>query len=283
MTLAIALVFLSACIHVTWNYLVKSSDDKFTTMFTIRAVTAVIALPIVTLIPPPSEILIFLLATGVLHTVYSITLTRAYQLGEYSLVYPIARGLSPLLAALLALLFLGEVLPPAGWILLLVAVVGLVMVGRTSAADVGSHPGAVGWAVATATLIGAYTVVDTAAVRITGNPISYISAAFIADTLIMAPVFLVWRRRYRAEARISRTDLKRAIAAGPMQLAAYGLVLYALQIAPVGFISSIRETGVVLSAVVGWRVLGESFGPLRVGAAVLVASGIAGMTILLAV
>lgn len=281
MTAALLLVFLSACVHVTWNYLVKSSGEKFATMFAIRVMTALIAVPIVLIVPPPVTVLPHLVATGLLHTVYTITLTRAYDLGEYSLVYPIARGLSPLLAAFLALGFLGETLPLPGWLLLTTAVIGLLIVGRTSAGDLGSAPGAVKWSIATATLIGAYTVVDASAVRITGNAISYISAAFLSDLLFMTPVFSFLRRRTTRTPMLSKADLRRSMAAAPLQLLAYGLVLSALRIAPVGFVTSIRETGVILSALVGWRLLGDSFGPVRVGATMLVAIGIAGMTVLL--
>jgi len=270
--LPLTLVLCSAGLHAGWNLIVKGEDDKLFSGWLTVLTPSLLLSPVllVTGFPPP-EVWPILLGSAVIHTGYMIALTQAYVHGDLSVVYPVARGLAPILVAVGAPLFLGERLSPT-------AILGIVLVGggiawlgvsarRSSASFAG-----LAWAVATAVFIASYSIMDKVGVSRT-NPVSYIIVLMVANSMFMTPVVL-WRRDAHHMAILWGRRWRVAVLGGLLSITAYLLVLIAMRLTQVSYIAALRESSVVLAALLGWRVLREPYGGRRIMASALVALGL---------
>ena len=270
--LPLILVLCSAGLHASWNLIVKGEDDKLFSGWLTVLTPALLLSPVllVTGLPPP-EAWPILLGSAVIHTGYMIALTQAYVHGDLSVVYPVARGLAPILVAVGAPLFLGERLS-------LTAILGIVLVGGgiawlgVSARRSSASFSGLAWAVATAVFIASYSIMDKVGVSRT-NPVSYIIVLMGANAVFMTPVVL-WRRDARLMAAVWKRRWRSAVLGGLLSIAAYLLVLIAMRLTQVSYIAALRESSVVLAALLGWRVLREPYGGRRILAAIVVTLGL---------
>ena len=270
---AAALVLLAALFHATWNALLKVGGDRLAVLAIANATSFAIALAAAPFVPLP---LVpswpFLFASVVLHTGYYAFLIHAYRYGDLSHVYPLARGLSPLMVAALAAVIANEALPSAG-----IAGVALASVGIASLAFDPTKP----WrsdrrpllyAAGTALFIAAYTLADGMGVRRAGEPLAYIVWLMILDGLPIM-TFTLWARRGRLAETLA-SSWAGGSTTGALQFAAYALVIWAMSLGTMAAVSALRETSVIFAAAIGTLILKERFGARRIAAAALVASGI---------
>ncbi len=270
--LPLTLVLLSAGLHAGWNLIVKSEDDKLFSGWLTVMTPAVALSPVLlfTGLPSPDAWPI-LAGSGVIHTFYMLALIQAYTHGDLSVVYPIARGLAPLLVAVGAPLALGERLS-------VLAIFGIILVGGgitwlgLSARRRHASLAALGWAIATAVCICSYSIVDKVGVTRT-NPLTYIIVLMGFNGVCMTP-FVLWRRDRARLADLWRRRWGISVAGGLLSVAAYLLVLMAMRLTQVSYIAALRETSVVLAALLGWRVLGEGYGARRILASGVVVLGL---------
>jgi drug/metabolite transporter (DMT)-like permease len=237
-----------------------------------------LALPALWTAPPLRGVWPYARASAALEAGYFTTLAVAYGRGDFSLVYPLARGAAPLLLAVGAALVLHERPSPGGLAGLAVLAAGLALVGgasfwrRKHPGNPGGSRGA-GWALGVALFIALYSLVDGAAVR-RFPPVPYTLLVFALGALLAAPPLLLLRGA-RALGDEWRRSWRRIPVVGAFSLFSYILVLRAYQIAPVAYVGAVREVSIVLAALAGWRLLGEGFGPTRTVGALLVFTGIA--------
>ena len=270
--LPLALVLLAAGLHASWNLIIKSEDDKFLSGWLTVLTPALLLSPALffTGLPPRSAWPI-LAGSGVIHTVYMMALVQAYTHGDLSLVYPVARGLAPLFVAVGAPLILGERLTMLAVFGILLVGAGVTWLGLSARRAVASLP-ALGWAIATALCICSYSIVDKVGVSQT-NPLAYIIVLMAWNGVCMAP-FVLWRRDRAHLAGFWRRRWGISLTGGLLSVTAYLLVLVAMRLTQVSYIAALRETSVVLAALLGWRVLGETYGQRRILASALVAVGL---------
>lgn len=269
----VALVLAAAVLHAGWNALAKSGGSPTFSIAAFRLVAAVGSLCLVWWVPlPPAAAWPFIIASMVIHNLYYVTLGRAYLSGDLSLVYPLFRGLAPVMVAAGAAWFAGEYLPPRA-----LTGVALVSAGLMALALFGGHRiraslPALGWGLLTSLLIAAYTVVDGMGVRVVDNSLSYILWLFVFEALpIGAWLLLTRRREWFAWLGANRAQV---IGGGLASSAAYGLVIYAMSLGAMALVSSLRETSVIFAALIGTLLLKEPFGRQRIIAACLVALGV---------
>ena len=294
---ALILLVVAAALHTGWNLLVKRAGEKqIFTWWAMVVGTACFAPLLAFSTPLPAAIWPYVLASALVETIYYLALLRAYTIGDFSLIYPLARGAAPAFLALWAALFLGE-RPHAGGIAgLALLLVGLLLVGGAarravlrqdavalalSAGGAAAQPrwslmafagSATAAALTVACCISIYSVIDGAAVRI-APPIPYTVAVIGASALMMAPAVLA---RYGRQAVVAewRANWSRIVLVGILTLVTYALVLQAYALGRVGYAGAVREISVVFAALVGWRWLGEGFGGWRVTGALLIFAGI---------
>jgi drug/metabolite transporter (DMT)-like permease len=263
----------AAVLHASWNAIAHSMRDQMIAMVLLGASYAVCSaalLPFVTPTAPASRP--WLYASVVLHVAYNALLMQSYRGGEFNQVYPLARGISPLVVAAVAAGLLGDHLTPVQYAGVLTVSVGLAVLvlagGRPSAA----HHGPLLFAVGTGLAIAAYTVVDGVGVRRSGSVLGYTSGLFVIQGTIVVLIGL-WVRG-RALAREAAPHVGVGFACGVLSLTAYALVLWAQTRGALAAVAALRETSVIVGAAIGAVAFHERFGRSRLIATVVVAAGI---------
>jgi drug/metabolite transporter (DMT)-like permease len=259
---ALGLALAAAGLHALWNLLLARERDT-------EAVTAVSLVVFVVALAPlaaatwrvEGAALPYILGSGALELGYIALLAAAYRRFELSLVYPLARGLAPVLALVLVVVAVGAS-PSGGEIAGVVAVaVGILLVRGARRSGRGS-----GLALLIAAAIAGYTVVDRYGIR-HANAAPYLLLVMFGPAI--AYPLSVGRERLAAAAR----PVSAAI--GVASAATYLLVLLALRLASAPSVSAVRETSVVIAVVLARLFLQEPVGPRRLAGAAIVVAGVA--------
>lgn len=261
----------SAAIHAFWNLLLKTTQHRRPVVWWALIVTNFCCAVI--LIARPHSIAPvwpLLLVSAVLEASYYLILTAAYQVGDFSLVYPVARGTAPGLLALWAILVLAE--RPSSWGVLgiLLIATGIGVVGW--AGRIGKPSKALALALLLALVISVYSIIDGVAVRRV-DAVDYTAAMFFVVTLLLTPV-LMGQEGWAGIRGVLRLEPSRIVTIGVLQLAGYLIVLWVYSRAPVSYGGAIRESSILVGALLGWRFLGEPFGGRRVVGALVIVAGI---------
>jgi drug/metabolite transporter (DMT)-like permease len=212
----------------------------------------------------------YIAASTFIHFGYYFMLNRSYLLGDLSVVYPIARGIAPLLVALGAVAVADEYLPVWVWGGIAAISGGILLLSLQSLRK-NPSPAMVLTALTTGVCIAAYSLVDGLGVRVSQSPLGYIAWLFIMEILVAAFIF---HRRGRDMFRLPRNALLFGILGGLISATAYGLVIYAKSLALLGAVSALRETSVLFAALIGVVLLGERPWRLRLFAAGIVVIGV---------
>lgn len=270
--LVLALVLAAAVLHASWNALIKSGGDPWVRLALATGAATLCAVPMVPFVGfPEAAAWPFILASVAVHQVYFAFVALQYRVGDLSHVYPISRGAAPLLVAVAAYAFAGETLSPTG-----IAAVTLICGAIFSLTLDGGGRIAPGkgtfFALGTSLTIATYTLIDGLGGRIAGNVIDYIVYLFLLDALPFGLLVIYLRRD--ALAPTFRLHWKTGTIGGVLSFAAYGLVIWAMSLTPMTYVSALRETSVILAALIGTRMLKEPFGARRIAAACCVAAGV---------
>ena len=293
------LLLTAAALHAGWNLVIKRAENRFILIWWAMIASGFAALPLLALGPPlPGRALLYALASSIVEAGYFVTLGIAYGKGDFSLIYPVARGAAPALLAFWSVLFLGERLRPLGIAGLALIVAGVAVVGAArrlaevpripqvpeipevvptgdaapGMAKTGSSLVGVGLALLVALFISLYSTIDGAAVRF-ASPAPYTAAVFALSALLLTPAML-HRYGWATLEAAGRRDWRAILGVGAASLLGYSLVLAAFAISPIAYAGAVREVSVVFGALAGWLFLGERFGPRRTAGAVLVFGGI---------
>ena len=270
----VAIVLVAALAHACWNALAKSDDDRLVTLGAINAFRFLLCIPLVLALPIPARASWpYLVVSAILHIGYYAFLIRAYRFGDLSNVYPLARGLSPLVVAAGAFVLAGERLSPIALAGVGVACAGIASLSAGGAeVHRGDHRRGVFFAAGAALFIAGYTVTDAMGARLSDAAVSYVAWLGILNGLPLLLVAAMVRRG--AFTRHLAARAWKSVAGGALQLTAYGLVVWSLVLAPMAAVSALRETSVLFAAIIGVKLLGEPLGTRRILAAALVAAGI---------
>lgn len=265
----IALVLFAALLHASWNALLKSSDDRLGALTLMTVGAGIGAIPLVIWGPMPSAASWpYIILSGILHTGYNLFLIRAYRIGDFSQSYPIARGSSPLLVSLGAALLAGEQM--SWWTLLGVVLIsaGIISLAQLKNRTSLAAPLA---AFTTGAFIAAYTITDGIGARLSGDALSYAGWLFVLDSVPLVLIYLWLHRKLPLSKTRGQTLV--GLGGGVMSLLAYGIVIWAVTLAPMGTVSALRETSVLFAALIGWLFLGEKLTVRRLSACVVIVLG----------
>jgi drug/metabolite transporter (DMT)-like permease len=272
--LLLGLVLTAAFLHALWNAMAKGGGAPELSIATYQLFGGLICAALIPFFPVPEPASWpFLLASVLIHNCYYFTLSAAYRAGDLSQVYPLFRGLAPVLVAIGAAVFAGE------WLSRGVAVgIGLISLGIISLAFVGKRFGQMSaaarfWGLSTSFLIASYTIVDGMGVRLAGNQWSYIIWLFTFEVVPIG-IYLLLTQPKRWYSQL-RSQFWMNMVGAVASSTAYGLVIYAMSFGALAVVSSLRETSVIFAAIIGVIWLREPFGRPRIIAASLVALGIA--------
>ncbi len=287
--MAIVLVLLSAAIHVMWNLYTAASDHPKTFSMlkgVVLIAITLLALPIIPLRSIPPEVWSFIMVTAPVHAMYIFALSTAYETGDISFVYPIARS-APALVPVVAYFALGEHISATGilGITIVVICVFLIQLRGETGSELSRLSNSLKqrdsiWAFVTLGAVVTYSVIDKAAMvkfgrvtRIASNmhgPIYFM--LHISLTYILFSMYMILKGEVSA-IHVNRVEWSRAMIAGLGTMASYSLILHVMQTEKVSYIVALRQSSVLLAVLAGWIGMKEPYGRLRVLVAVVMLAG----------
>ena len=266
-----ALVLVAAVLHATWNAMVKAEEDRLSALAAVLLTGGVVSLFFLPFVQVPKAAAWPWLITSVLvHVVYVAGLVGAYKHGDLSRVYPLARGSGPLLVALFAGHLVGEhltLLQSVGLALACGGILGLAL--ERGAFGIGRR--ATLYGLLTGASIAAYTIADGLGGRASGDPLGYTVWLFALEAPWIT-LYAVLRHPHAART-YARRQWKRGVGGGLVALTRSGLAIWAMTVAPMALVATLRESSVLFAALVGTFLLREAFGPRRIAAAALIVTG----------
>ena len=273
---ALALVLSAAVIHATWNAMAKGARDPMAMLWWAGVLSSLV------LAPPSLYVLArdgfspralpFVVATVLLHSMYFFSLGKAYQTGDFSVVYPMARGMGVALVPIGAYYFFDERLSRIG-------ILGIALIGggifalhwrRGAWSEQALLRPGTGWAIATGLCIACYSLVDKVGVSHI-NPLPYLWAMMLGSCVSLLPAV---RARPGSMAREWRENRLAVLLSGVLSPGGYLLVLFAFRLSKAGYVVAGREVSIVISALIGSILLKEGRLPQRLLGAAIVASGV---------
>jgi drug/metabolite transporter (DMT)-like permease len=273
---ALGLALGAAFLHALWNVLLAGSRDS------VAATGALLLFGVVLLAPAAlvagdvsSSAIPFIAASAALELAYFVLLARAYRGGELGVVYPVARGSAPVLVLGAAVIGLGKgvsVLAALGVILVAAGVLtlGLTSVGplrRHMRDSEGPHSRDLLLGLAIGVAIAGYTLVDSEGLD-HADPLPYLFLIAAVCAVAYNGALVLSGRASELRAALG---WKAALTAAAT-FGAYAMVLAALELAPAAPVAAVRESSIVIAALMAWLFLGEE---RRLAGAVIVAAGVA--------
>ncbi|GAJ91708.1 EamA family transporter [Rhizobium rhizogenes] len=267
----IALVLLGAMLHATWNAIIKAGNDKSLDAALVAAGGAITALPFLSFLPlPASAAWPFIGASAILQFAYFQLVAAAYRAGDIGLVYPLMRGVAPMIIAATSGFILKESLS-GGAILGIMTICAGIMTLAFEARKGGRT--AIKLALSNSVVIATYTYVDGIGARLSGNSISYtLWMALLPPVLLFT--WAISQRGVNAVAAHVRYNWWRGLIGGAGSIASYGLALWAMTKAPVATVAALRETSILFALVISVVILKERSSIWRYIAGAIIAAGV---------
>ena len=257
----IAVIF-AAFLHATWNGMVKSHEDKYVAVASIVLGHVPASIIIIYFMPLPTlESLPYIIISAFIHQGYQWFLLTAYRYGDYTKVYPVARGSGPVIVTIVSLLFLGVILSGYELIGILIVSIGILSLSFQDS-EVFKNTKAIFFALLTGLFIGSYSIIDGYGARVSMSPLSYIGFSFILNAL-MFPFFLKFMDQPNITKRVFNKAKSLFIIGGTFSYIVYAIVVWGFTKAPIPLVSTLRETSIIFALLIGTFFLKERFTILK--------------------
>jgi drug/metabolite transporter (DMT)-like permease len=276
--LALFLALFAALMHAIFGALQKGRHDPWLTRGAIDFWYGLMAMPIALFVVPWPEPHMWLIFVGmfVIHVAYKISQAMAYSHGAYTVVYPVVRGLGPLITVAAAGLVFGEHFAGLQWgglAVLTIAIFALAALNLSrEKVDIKALKLALIWAVIAGFTVAAYTTYDAYGIRATLDPFTFLAWFFFIDGMVFPWVAIVrWKRMQHPP--VLRPLMLRGFIGSIVAFLSFGSILMATRLDKVGEAAVLRETSTVFAALIGWFFLKETVGPARAILMALIAAG----------
>lgn len=262
----------AALLHATWNALVRLPGGRLPVMLVLTLVQGGVGAALALALPWPAAVAWgWIAASGVVHSAYKLFLLLAYDRGDLSRVYPIARGTAPLIVLAVSLLWLDEPVAAtaaAGVVVLGAGILSMAAGALRAGGARAMIPFALGSAVATA----AYSLIDGTGARAAGDAAVFVAWLFMADALVFGSTALVLRgtRPFRA----GRRAWALGTAAGLASYGAYAISVWAMTVAPIALVTGLRESSILFAVLIGRFAFGERLGAGKLASTGMILAGV---------
>ncbi|ABV93671.1 putative integral membrane protein DUF6 [Dinoroseobacter shibae DFL 12 = DSM 16493] len=266
-------VLVAAFLHAAWNAVIKTGGDKIAVMLIMTLVQGGLGLAIALTRPLPGpEVWGWLLASGVFHSLYKLALASAYERGDLSRVYPIARGAAPVLVLGIGAVALSDVITGLEAAAVVVLGCGILLMAR-GIFSLGENRALLPFALGSALATAGYSLVDGMGARVSGDAVGYVAWLFVLDAVFFAPVVLALRGRSLL-AGPGRQDWLKGGVAALASYGAYAIAVWGMTRAPIALVAALRETSILFAVLIGWLVFGERMDRMKLLAAGLIVTGV---------
>ena len=266
-------IIVAAFLHAIWNAMVKYEKDKYLAVGAIVLGHVPASIVIIFLTPFPSvESIPYIIISAILHIGYEWNLLSAYRFGDFTKVYPIARGTGPTLVTIISLIFLGVVLSNFETLGILIICLGIFVLAFQDI-DVLKNRKAVLYAFLTGFFIMSYSVIDGYGARASFSPLSYIGWSFILNAAIF-PILLIYKNKARTILKIAKEGKKIFFIGGTISYMVYAIVVWSFTQAPIPLVVALRETSIIFALLIGTFFLKEKFTLLKTAAVLTIFLGV---------
>lgn len=264
---------LAAALHAGWNALIKIGLDRYLTVCLIQVGAGLVALSALPFVAVPAVEAWPLIALSVLlHIGYNGFLAHAYTYGDLGQVYPLSRGSSPLIVALLSVTLLHETLSPGQLAGLLALVFGIWLMAIRGVKNAPLNTPLLITALITASFIAAYSLTDAVGARLNNDALSYAMWLFAINGLVTL-IVLIGMRGPKVMRQLG-PHWRAGLVGAMMSLVAYSIVIWAMTLAPVALVTALRESSVLFALLIGRVLLKEPMPAMRVAACVVILLGV---------
>ena len=273
MTLSVFLCVLAAAfLHAAWNALIKTGASKQSAMLILSFGHALVGGGVALWKGMlPSAALPWLFGSGLIHMCYQLALSYAYEHGDLSRVYPIARGTAPMIVLVISALFLSEPLAPMELTGILILGCGILLMAR-GVFTAGESRKMLPFALASAVATAGYSITDGMGARAAGDAVQYVGWLLMLSTVLYAPVAIALKGRvlFAAPPRAWGLGLIAACAS----FGAYAIAVWAMTQAPIALVAALRETSILFAVLIGWIVFGERMDRAKIIAIGVILTGV---------
>ena len=273
MSVAVMLAVLGAAfLHALWNSLLKVGTSRMGAMVVLSVGEVPIGLAVAMALPPLDwRVAPWVLAAGCAHFFYKLFLTYAYERGDLSRVYPIARGTAPLVVGLVSPLFLPDIISSMEFAGIAVLGAGILLMAQGVFAN-GENRKLIPYALGSACATASYTLIDGQGARVAGDAVAYIAWVFVVDGLFFAGGMLAWKGFDILPGQRKAWSIGMIAAAA--SYGAYAVSVWAMTIAPIAVVAALRETSILFAVLIGWLVFGEAMTRGKALAALVIVAGV---------
>ena len=267
------LVIFAAILHAIWNVMVKNFKDKVISVSAIVFGSVPMAIVVMLFLPLPTlESVPYIILSAIIHQGYQYNLISAYKIGDFTRVYPIARGTGPIVATLVSIIFLGLLITKLQILSIVLICFGIIILGLFSGSLIKNNK-AVTYSLATGFFIGIYSLADGYGARISLSPLSFLGWSFILNAMIF-PFILKSMNYSNVFSRVMKEAKLIFWVGGTISYIVYGIVVWSFTMAPIPLVGALRESSVVFSILIGFFFLKERITILKVVSILVIFSGI---------
>ena len=265
------ILLFAALSHAICHSLLKHSKNPLGLLGITSICEIIIFTPLILYVPFPTPYLwILIITSALIHGLYRMLVLYSYKFGDLSFVYPVARGGSSLLLALISIIFLTDKISLFGFLAILIVCLGLFFISYSNKNEFNKVAFCLG--ILTAVMICTYTLVDGIGVRYSKNAYTYLYWMLLLNgtpALIASLMFKNTGLR-----KINKDLLIKGVCFGLLAPLAYGLVVWCMQYLPIAYASIIRETSIIFATLIGLIILKEKEANSRILPALLIVLGI---------
>ena len=265
------LILIAAFSHAVCHSILKNNKNPLGILGVTSIFEIIIFTPLVLSVPfPTTYIWILIILSAFLHGLYRLLVVYSYQYGDLSFIYPIARGSSSLLLALISVIYLSDKISLIGFVAILIVCFGLFLISYSD--KLKFNYTAFGLGFLTAIMITTYTLVDGIGVRNSPNPYTFLYWMLLLNgTPALVVSFLFRNSGIRV---INKNLIFTGVLFGILAPLAYGIVVWCMQYLPIAYVSSLRESSIIFATLIGMIILKEHTASKRLVPSVFVVVGI---------
>lgn len=272
LTVFIVVIF-AAFLHATWNAMVKNEKDKYLAVSGIVFGHVPASIVVIFLIPSPSvESIPYIILSAILHNGYQWFLLSAYKLGDYTKVYPIARGSAPIFVSIVSLIFFAVVLSRFELLGIAVICLGILSLSFQDATSVTNRK-AIIYALITGSFIMSYSITDGYGARISASVLSYMGWLFILNAFLFA-ILLNFMKQPGIITRVAKDGKFIFFVGGTISYLVYAIIVWGFTQAPIPVVTALREISIVFALLIGTFFLKEKFTYLKTTAVLTIFIGV---------
>jgi drug/metabolite transporter (DMT)-like permease len=270
------IILLATIMHAVWNAMVKKHPDKLVAVSGIVFGHVPCSIIAIILLPAPSvESIPYIIASALIHQGYNWYLLSAYQIGDFTKVYPMARGFGPLVATVISIVVLGIMFD--NFILLSIFLVcsGIMVVGIFDR-NTFDNLKIIQYSLFTGFFIGLYSLVDGYGARVSLSVVSYMSWSFILSSLLF-PILLKIKKHENVFRRVMKEGKQIFWIGGTLSYVIYIIVVWGFTKAPIPMVGALRETSIFFSIFIGYFFLKERITSTKIISIILIVVGVVGL------